>query len=219
MALRTRIAVTSLILMVASLAALFIITSIGQARLRNAGEQLEQSSARQLRIADLDSALIRAVNAQRSLLLTGDKIYLARYEKSRAQVEPRLERLRLAYASSKEGGMDIRNLQILVGKRLADLAIVSDLQQKQGTAAAVTLIQTSVGSDAALAIQDILDEMRKREITEHDNASREWSASLGLSRWITPACIFVNILLLALGARAIHIDSRRRATMEAAVNP
>lgn len=203
------------VLIVMFLAALFLLTGAGQARLRDAGEGLEDSSTRQLRIDDLESSLIRAVNAQRSFLLTGDKAYLTRYEKSRAEIEPRLERLRLAYAGTSDGGADIRNLQILTGKRLADLGIILDIQQKQGTAAAVALVETSVGSDAGLAIQDILDQMRNREIAEHTRASQHWYGSLTLSHWITVACTFVNILLVAIATRLVYSDMRRRDLLTA----
>jgi signal transduction histidine kinase len=203
------------VLIVMFLAALFLVTSAGQARLRDAGARLEASSARQLRIDDLDSSLIRAVNAQRSFLLTGDKAYLTRYEKNRAEIEPRLERLRLAYAGTRDSGADIRNLQILTGKRLADLGIILDIQQKQGTAAAVALIETSVGSDAGLAIQDILDQMRNREVAEDTRASQHWYGSLTLSRWITVGCTFVNIFLVAIATRLVYADIRRRELLTA----
>ncbi len=39
------------------LAALLLVTAAGQARLREAGERLENSAARQLRIDDLERAL------------------------------------------------------------------------------------------------------------------------------------------------------------------
>jgi len=165
------------ILIVMFLAALLLVTGAGQTRLREAGERLEDSSARQLRIDELERALIQTVNAQRSFLLTGDKIYLNRYEKYRADIEPRLERVRLAYADIKGSDADIRNLQILVGKRLADLGMVLDIQQRQGTAAAVSLIETSVGADAGLAITDILAQMRSREVAEHVRADQPWYGS------------------------------------------
>jgi len=203
------------ILIVMFLAALMLVTGAGQTRLREAGERLEDSSARQLRIDELERALIQSVNAQRSFLLTGDNGYLNRYEKYRADIEPRLERVRLAYAGVKGSDADIRNLQILVGKRLADLGMVLDIQQKQGTAAAVSLIETSVGADAALAITDILAQMRSREIAEHVRADQHWYGSLGLSRWITIACSLVNILLIVIATRLVYADVRRRNLLTA----
>jgi len=202
-------------LIVLFLAVVFLIASAGAARLRDAGERLEDSGARQLRIDDLESSLIRSVNSQRSFLLTGEKAYLSRYEKNRAEIEPRLEDLRLAYVGAKDGAADIRNLQILIGKRLADLGIVLDIQQKQGTAAAVALIDTSVGSEVGLAITDTLDRMRNREIAEHARASRHWYGSLTLNRWITAASTFVNIFLVAIATRLVYADMRRRDLLTA----
>jgi signal transduction histidine kinase len=202
------------ILIMVFLAAL-LLTFAGQMRLREAGERLENSTARQLRIDDLELALIRSVSAQRSFLLTGDKGYLALCEKYRADIEPRLERLRLAYADAKAGGADLRNLQILIGKRLADLGIVSDIQQKQGTAAAISLIATSVGTDSGLAISDILGQMRGREAAEHATAGQNWYASLSLGRWITLACALLDIVLIGVATRLIYADVRRRNLLNA----
>jgi signal transduction histidine kinase len=203
------------VLIVVLLAALLLVTGAGQARLREAGERLENSSARQIRIDELESSLIQTINAQRSFLLTGDKSYLNRYEKYRADIEPQLERVRLSYADLEDSDADIRNLQILVGKRLADLGMVLDIQQKQGTAAAVSLIETSVGSDAGLAISGILAHMRSREVAEHVRADQHWYGSLGLSRWVTVACTLVNILLVLIATRLVYADVRRRNILTA----
>jgi signal transduction histidine kinase len=204
------------------LAALLLVTAAGQARLREAGERLENSATRQLRIDDLERALTQSVNAQRSFLLTGEKSYLALYEKYRADIEPRLERLGLAYADLKDhgadlkdSGADIRNLQILTAKRLADLGIVSDIQQQQGTPAAISLIKTNVGSDADLSVSDILEQMRGRELAEHARAYQHWYRSLGLSRWVTLACTLIEVLLIVVATRLIYADIRRRRLLDA----
>jgi signal transduction histidine kinase len=192
-----------------------LLTGLGQMRLREAGERLEDSTARQLRIDDLEQALIRSVSAQRSFLLTGDKVYLALYDKYRADIEPRLEQLRLAYADGKDGGADIRNLQILIGKRLADLGIVLDIQQKEGTAAAISLIETSVGTDTGLGIADILEQMRGREAAQHATAEQTWYASLRFGRWITVACTLLSIVLIGVAARLLYVEVRRRNSLYA----
>ncbi len=210
---RWYVAATFLIVMF--LAALLLVTAVGQARLREAGERLESSTARQLRIDDLESALAQAVDAQRSFLLTGDKSYLVLYEKYRADIEPCLERLRLAYVDVKERGADIRNLQILTAKRLADLGMVMGLRQSQGTAAAISLIETRVGSDTGLAVTDILEQMRGREAAEHARAAQQWYGSLSSNRWITVAGMLVNTLLVIFATRLIHAAIRRRNSLNA----
>jgi signal transduction histidine kinase len=207
---------------VAFLALLLLASIGGQARLRDAGQRLQDSSARELRIDELERSLIQSADAQRSFILTGDKSYLALYEKYRADIEPRLERLRMAYADLEDrgtdlgaSGADIRNLQVLIGKRLADMSIVLDIEQKQGTPAALALIETSVGSDTGLGVADILERLRGRELTEHQRADRHWYGTLSLTGWITLACTLVSLLIVLLAMRLASAALRRRDLLQA----
>src|SRR5882757_226762 len=90
-------------LIVSFLAALFFVTGEGQARLQEAGERLQKSAAREQGIDELQNSLSRSVGAQRGFLLTGDQRYIEAYDRAVAEVEPRLEQLRVAYAGSDAG--------------------------------------------------------------------------------------------------------------------
>src|ERR1700759_3852809 len=81
------------LLIISFLAALFFVTSEGQSRLREAGERLQRSAAREHSVDELHNALARSVGAQRSYLLTGDDRYMLNYNRIVSQVEPRLENL------------------------------------------------------------------------------------------------------------------------------
>jgi len=50
---------------------------------------------------------------------TGDQHYLETYNRVVADVEPRLENLRVAYVGSDAGLSQVRDLHVLIGKRLA----------------------------------------------------------------------------------------------------
>jgi signal transduction histidine kinase len=202
-------------LIVSFLVALFFVTGEGQARLQEAGERLQRSSAREHAIDELQNSLSRSVGAQRTFLLTGDRKFIETYLKAVADVEPRLERLRSTYLASDANLTDIRNLHVLVGKRLADLSMILAIQQTQGTAPAVALVKTSVGTDAGEAIADILDQLRDREALEQDAANAHWSSSLSLSRWITFAGTIFNMLLLGVASRLVYVDIRRRTLLTA----
>jgi len=107
-------------LIVSFLAALFFVTGQGQQRLQEAGERLQKSAAREQGIEALQSSLSRSVGAQSGFLLTGDQRYIDTYNRAVAEVEPRLEELRLAYAGSDAGLSQVRDLHVLIGKRLAE---------------------------------------------------------------------------------------------------
>src|SRR5580698_11249155 len=77
-------------LIISFLAALFFVTSEGQTRLREAGERVQKSAAREHSIDQLQNSLTRSVSAQRSYLLTGDERFLQTFNRIVVEVEPRL---------------------------------------------------------------------------------------------------------------------------------
>jgi len=202
-------------LVVSFLAALLLATGVGQARLHEAGDRLQKSAAREQTIDDLENALARSVAAERGFLLTSDPKYNQSYDKAVAEVEPRLEKLRTTFAAADASLASVRDLQVLVGKRLADLSMILAIQQKDGIIAAIALTKTSVGRDAGEAIGDILKQMRDREAAEHTAAVAHWSASLTLSRWITLAGFIFYTLLVGVISRLVYLDMRRRTLLTA----
>jgi signal transduction histidine kinase len=202
-------------LIISFLAALFFVTGEGQQRLQEAGERLQKSAAREHGIDELQSSLARSVAAQRTFLLTEEPRYLESYNLAVEGVEPRLEKLRLAYSGSDAVLSQVRDLHILIGKRLADLSMILAIQQKQGVPAAVALVKTSVGSDTGVLINDILDQLRDREAGEHSAAAAYWAGSLTLSRWITLSGTIFNMLLVFIASRLVWLDIRRRTALTA----
>ena len=202
-------------LIIGFLAALFFLTGAGQERLQEASERLQNSALREQAIDQLQNSLSRSVGAVRSFLLTADKKYTAIYDKTVAEVEPRLENLRVAYAGSETSLADVRSLHVLIGKRLADLSTTLAIQKSQGTQAAVAIVKTSVGSDTGDSINEILEQLRDRESLEHAAAAANWSKSLTLSRWITVAGTIFNMLLVGVAARLVYMDMRRRTLQTA----
>ena len=202
-------------IIISFLAALFFVTGEGQARLQEAGERLQKSAAREHSIDELQNSLSRSVGAQRAFLLTGDQRYIQTYNRVVAEVEPRLENLRVAYADSDDSLGSVRDLQVMMGKRLADLSMILAIQKSQGVAAAVALVKTSVGADTGVVIGDILDRLRDREGVEHSAAAAHWASSLSLSRWITLTGTLINMILVGVAMRLVYLDIGRRTALTA----
>jgi signal transduction histidine kinase len=200
-------------LIVAFLAALFFVTGAGQARLQEAGQRLQATAAREHGIDELQDTLSGAVGAQRGYLLTADNSFLARYEKARDAVEPRLENLRAAYSGSAPDAAAIRNLDTLISKRMLDLGMILTVRQREGASAAIALIKKGDGVDSGLAIIDQLSQLRAQEANEHIEATRHWENSFTLNRWITIIGTFLNMLLVAVAARVVFDELRRRNSL------
>jgi signal transduction histidine kinase len=202
-------------LIIGFLAALFFLTGAGQARLQEASERLQKSALRTEAIDELQNTVVRSIAAQRGFLLTGDERYLDTYGKRVADVGPQLETVQAAYAGFDSELADVSTLHILIGKRLADLALIVAVQKSQGIDAAVALLKTRVGSDTGEAINDVLERLRSRESAEHAAAAEHWSKSLTLSRWVTIAGTIFNMLLVGVAARLVYVDLRRRTLQTA----
>ena len=192
---------------------IFLLAGASQLRLRHAGERVQLSVERGRAVDGLQNALSTAVGAQRGFLLTSDAKYLAQYNNAVADVEPQLDRVRAVYNGTEVTQSDLRDLQLLVGKRLADLAMIRTIQQTQGTATAVDLVKTRVGTDAGEELGAILDRLRQRETGERNAANGYWRSSLRLSHWITLAGALSSLLLMGIAARLIYNDMRRRNSM------
>jgi signal transduction histidine kinase len=202
-------------LIIGFLAALFFLTGAGQQRLQEASERLQQSAVREQALEGMQSSISRSVASQRGFLLTGDEKFLRYYDRNVAEVVPNLERLRIAFETSGSDPTEVRNLHVLIGKRLADLAMLVAIQKAQGTAAAVALVKTSVGTDTGEAINDVLEKLRHSESLKHAAAEDYWSRSLALSRWVTVAATIFNMLLVGVAARLVYMDLRRRTLLTA----
>jgi signal transduction histidine kinase len=202
-------------LIVGFLATLFFLTGAGQERLQEASERLQKSALREHAIDDLQIGLSRAVATQRGYLLTGDQRFLKIYDTSITEIEPRLSRLQAAYQGSDANLAEVRSLNVLIGKRLADLAMIIAIQNTQGAAAAVMLTKTSVGFDAGEAIGESLEQLRQRESQERGAAEDHWFQSLTLSRWIVLSGTIFNMLLVGVAARLVYMDMRRRTLQTA----
>ena len=202
-------------LIVGFLAALFFLTGAGQQRLQKASGRLQESAVRELAIDELQSSVARSVGTQRGFLLTGDEKFLKNYDRIVAEVEPRLERVRVVYQGSEANLPDVRTLHVLIGKRLADLSMLVSIQKTQGTASAIALVRTSLGADTGEAINDVLEQLRYRESEEHNAAETHWAQSLVLARWVTVAGTIFNMLLVGVAARLVYMDMRRRTLQTA----
>ena len=202
-------------LIIGFLAALFFLTGAGQQRLQQASGRLQDSAVRELAVDELQSSIARSVATQRGFLLTGDEKFLKNYDRIVAEVEPRLERVRVVYQGSEANLADVRTLHVLIGKRLADLSMLVTIQKTQGTASAIALVRTSLGADTGEAINDVLEQLRHRESQEHNAAEAHWSQSLVLARWVTVAGTIFNMLLVGIAARLVYMDMRRRTLQTA----
>jgi signal transduction histidine kinase len=202
-------------IIVGFLIALFFVTGAGQTRLQEAGERIQVSAARERAIEELEGVVNKAQSGLRGYLLTDDKAYLKPYDEAVAEMEPRLERLRVAYVGSESKSGNIKALQSLIGKRLSEFGVTLALQHGPVPSRSLAFMKTNVGEKTSKEISNVIGEMRDREALEHDAAAAHWEWSLRLSRWITVAATIFNLLLVGIASRLVYMDMRRRTQQTA----
>jgi signal transduction histidine kinase len=202
-------------LIVGFLVALFFLVGAGQSRLQHASERLQVSASRERAIDDLEGEINKAQSGLRGYLLTDDKIYLRPYTEAIADIEPRLEHLRLEYAGSGLTNGNIRALQGLIGKRISELGVTLALHNGPDPSRSIAFIRTNVGEKTSASIADIIGGMRERESLEQSAALANWDSSLRLSRWFTATATIFSMLLVGLAARLVYLDLRRRTLQTA----
>src|SRR5580658_6390339 len=202
-------------LIVGFLVALFFLVGASQSRLQHASERLQVSAARERALDDLEGVINKAQSGLRGYLLTDEKAYLQPYTEALADIEPRLEHLRLAYAGSDARNGNIKELQGLIGKKISELGVTLALHNGSNPSRSIAFMKTDLGEKASDDIDGIISGMRDRESLEHSTAAANWDWSLRLSRWFTATATIFNLLLVGVAARLVYMDMRRRTLQTA----
>ena len=198
------------LLLIVFLIALFLLAAAGQSRLNAANERVHESQQRQQALSEFSALITDAESGQRGYLLTGESSYLLPYIEAGSRVQAALHRVQSAYAND-EANPQLKELRLLTGKKLGELAETLALFKKRGAAPAVNVVRTDVGRRTMAAISGIVDAMRGREARESAEASTEWRSDFRMSRWVTAVGALLNIGLVLLATRLVYGEMRRRA--------
>src|ERR1700675_5038974 len=121
------------LLLTGFLVGLFFLAAAGQARLNTANERVHSSQLRQQALSEFIALITDAESGQRGYLLTGDSSYLQPYTEAVATVEAALDRVREVYGG-RDDSAEFRELRILTGEKLGELADTLALFNKRGAA-------------------------------------------------------------------------------------
>jgi signal transduction histidine kinase len=192
------------------LVGLFLLATAGQTRLESVNERVRISQQREQALGDFIALMTDADSAQRGYLITGEASYLLPYQQALPKIEPTLDKVREAYASSNMALPQRRTLRVLAGEKLGELESAAALAQSQGTARALELIRTDVGEKTMTQIRAIVADLKQQEQAELAEATYRLHSDLRLSRWLTAVGAALNVALVFLAARLVFLDMRRR---------
>ena len=149
-------------------------------------------------------------------MLTGTRDTSKTYDGSWRKSSRGWRDLSRAYAGSDADLGSVRDLQVLIGKRLADLSMVLAIQKTQGTAGGDRAGENQRGLGySARPSPTIWIDCAIAKASSTRGGGRHWESSLALSRWITLVGTIINMLLVGIATRLVYLDIRRRAALNA----
>jgi len=196
------------LLLIGFLVGLFFLAAEGQTRLNAANQRVHNALSRQHALVEFMATIADVESAERGYVLTGERSYFERYQVGVPAVIAALERVHESY--DEPYGDDYRNLRLLTGKELGELADSVALYSKGGAAPSVSL-GTDAGRRTMDAIARVDDAMRMEEAVKLAAATKGWESDYRLSRWVSGSGAVLNIGLVLLATSLFYTDMRRRA--------
>jgi PAS domain S-box-containing protein len=169
----------------------------------------------ELRITE--SLVKDAETGQRGFLYTGKQSYLLPYDRAISQMDGHLQNLFDLIGNNPKEQSEATELQVLIHKKLAELAQTLSLFRSGDAPGAQALVMSNEGFNLMGGIRSLFEQM-EREETSVGNARRD---AYQKSIKITAACIYLAsaIAILGLGLLAFSVlrDMQRRERNAAAL--
>ena len=144
------------------------------------------------------STLKDAETGQRGYLLTGKEWYLEPYQSAIARVNQQLDDLRQLSADRPRQQQRIRDLEIAIATKLAELQQTIDLRRSRGLEAALRVVQTDRGKSLMDGIRRQVADMEAEENQLLQQRSQESQASANYTLFTFSLATGLNLLLLGL---------------------
>lgn len=152
------------------------------------------------------STLKDAETGQRGYLLTGKERYLEPYQSAIARVNQQLDDLRQLSADRPRQQQRIRDLEIAIATKLAELQQTINLRRSRGLEAALRVVQTDRGKSLMDGIRRQVADMEAEENQLLQQRSQESQASANYTLFTFSLATGLNLLLLGLVYYLIERD-------------
>jgi len=194
------------VLLLATVIALFVAGQIGQQRLEQATARIEGGAGRQKALADLWQLLRQAESSQRGYILLGSPDYLTPFQEASQHLEGALEDLERAFATSNPATRaDVAQLAHLSRAKFGELRQSVEVFATRGRPAALNLIRTDVGELTMTQIDDLVGKIQLFESSEALESARRFQANRWVNYITTSAALITSAaLLLVLGRLTVR---------------
>jgi diguanylate cyclase (GGDEF)-like protein/PAS domain S-box-containing protein len=171
-----------------------------------AARAVEQALAAQAAIDSALSLLKDAETGQRGFILTGDEQFLVPYDAARAGMPQRMAELRHISGGDAQQVPRIRQLERLVGEKLAFTEDTIRLRREGDLTAAMNLIRSGRGRQIMDAIRVECSAMAQREQQVLQGRRQQAAAAQSLATWGVGVGTALTILLAFLSLLTVHRD-------------
>ena len=202
-----------LVLGMAASIAIALYAELGYRRLEVANRQMAAALELQATLHEALALVVDAETGQRGYLLTGKVEYLAPYNNALPKIDGAFSRLRemLVMHGTVEQRDTLGKLNVLVGKKLAELETAIALYKRSGEGAAQALLDTGIGRRA---MEEIRAEIEGMAITQRQQlaaAVTRWSDDIAFARFGMQLMTAFTVALLLVVWFLSRRDAQRRA--------
>lgn len=198
------------LLLVAFLAALFLLGADGQSRLEAANVRVHRSEIREQALNDYLELIAAAESGERGYLLSAEDSYLLPYRDAIAKLDGALDRLADAYRLSPAPLASVQRLRTLTREELEGLAQSLD-EYRARAAVPGGAPRSNIEMKTSAEIVTLVNELRRIEIAELSTATARWQSDLRMTQWLTIVGAILNIGMVLVATGLVYADMRRRS--------
>jgi len=191
--------------------ALFIIATISLSsysflkKLLVSTEVMTEHTVNLTLIQDLEVLLARLETGQKSYLISGDEKYLSQFESWLQKAYSTLKNLQV---NSRNSDLEtsLKTLDVAVEARISLLQQSVQLRKRSGFEAARSFYLTDKGNEASAVMQNLLNDIQKRETFFVDKAINDLREEQRVSLLLVLAGSLVAFILIVIAALRINSD-------------
>jgi signal transduction histidine kinase len=190
------------VLLLATVIALFVAGQIGQGRLETATARIEVGAHRQQALADVWQLLRQAESSQRGYILLGKAEYLTPFQEASQRLSGALQQLDGAFATASAATRsDVAQLEHLSNAKVGEMRETIELFAARGRPAALQLIRTDVGELTMSQIDDLVAKIQLFESGEALETTRRFQTNRWVNYLSTSAALIASAALLLVLTR------------------
>ena len=196
---------------VAGACSLLLVNEWAIQRTRQALASDDVMLATRQKLQQLQVTMLRAENAQRSVLLTAEPALTEAFLAAQQQVEPLLTQLRQQQAGLAQRQAAVLEVEELTRRRLSEMATTVQLVNEGRARAALELVRSGIGGEYMRALEALVGDTLAAEAERMRQQRQALLDTLALGRAAIAALLLISVVAMWLYMRQSRLRERERA--------